>query len=296
MYDVFKLDFSTPLLAYFSIKKSVLPKVVSNFHDFGFTHKDILGEMIRIDVLVSDQSASLIGNCCFKPLSSKITLGTGSFLQLNVGHKCKGSKVGANPLVAWSFANEAKKRSTIFKLELFHESSSDAIKFMQVAGLCSDISQLSDIAQSVDDSGGVFFIPEFYGFKGIKQSTTSYHLVRAVLENIIFTVSHFFFLMKSEETKYRPNTIRIDGGIAKNNFICQSIASLTGVSIERSKDCSEVTSIGCAFLAAFKIGMLESLDEAENYFKSERVFVPDPETYEILMKNYRKYLKIVLNV
>lgn len=292
MFDVFKLDFSTPLLAYFNIKRSILPKVVSNFHDFGFTHEKIFGIPIRIDTVVSDQSASLIANCCFSPWSSKITLGTGSFLQVNVGSKCKGSRVGANPLVAWSVKNEQKKPSTNFKLEFFHETSSESIRFMQVVGLCSDVRQLSDIARSVDDSDGVFFIPEFFGFDGVKQSTTNCHLVRAVLENIIFTVSLFFFLMKTE-TAYRPSKIRIDGGIAQNDFVCQSIASLTGVNIERSKDCSELTSIGCAYLAAYKIGMLKSLEEAEIFYKTEKLFIPESETRTKLLKNYQKYLKVV---
>lgn len=295
MFDVFKLEFSTPLLAYFNIKKSILPKVVSNVHDFGFTHEFIFGIPIRIDTVVSDQSASLIANCCFAPWSSKITLGTGSFLQVNVGDKCKGSRVGANPLVAFSVKNEQKKSSINFKLEFFHETSAEAIRFMKVVGLCSDVRQLSDIAQSVDDSDGVFFIPEFFGFDGIKQSTTNRHLVRAVLENIIFTVSHFVFLMKTE-AKYRPNKIRIDGGIAQNDFVCQSIASLPGVDIERAKGCSELTSIGCAFLTAYKIGMLKSLEEAEKFYKSEKLFIPHGEARVKLLKSYQKYLNVVLKL
>lgn len=292
IYDTFRLDFSSAMLKYFNINRSILPKVVSNFHDFGETNEKILGVPIKIGVVITDQSASLIANCCFKQGSSKITLGTGSFLQVNVGSKCIGSKYGANPLIAWSIRDHRQKPSTVFKLEFFHESSSDAIRFMLTAGMCSDVRQLSSMAYSVDNSDGVYFLPAVFGFTGIKHSTTDHHLVRAVLENIIYTIGHYYFSMRKESVSYRPGKIRIDGGIAQNDFICQQIANLTAVEIERSKNCSELTSIGCAILAAYKSGVLNSLEEAEKFYKSEKIFIPDAECREALLKNYQKYLNI----
>lgn len=224
------------MLKYFNINRSILPTVVSNLHDFGFTHEKILGVPIRIDTIITDQSASLIANCCFKPWSSKITLGTGSFLQVNVSTKCRGSSYGANPLIAWSIKNRDQQRpSTIFKLEFFHESSSDAIRFMLTVGLCSDVRQLSSIAYSVENTDGVFFLPTVFGFSGIKHTTTDQHLVRSVLENIIYTIGHYYFSMRKESDAYRPSKIRIDGGIAQNDFICQQIANLTRSALKDRK-------------------------------------------------------------
>lgn len=294
IFDAFRLDFSTPMLKYFHIKRSILPKVVSNFHDFGFTHEKILGVPVKIDVVITDQSASMIANCCFEPGSSKITLGTGSFFQVNVGAKCKGSSFGAHPLVAWSIKDRQQKSSTVFKLEFFHESSSDAIRFIQTVGLCSDVAQLSSIASSIDDSDGVYFIPSVYGFVGMKHTTRGQHLIRAVLENIIFTVGRFFFSAKKDFDSFRPRKIRIDGGIAQNDFVCQQIATLTGVDIERSEFCSELTSIGCAILSAYKIGgILNELEDAERFYKSGRIFHPDAEGRVKLLTDYGKFEKIM---
>lgn len=286
MYDSFKSDYSSAMLSYFNIKKKMLPKVVSNVHDFGSTHEDIFGVPVRIDAIITDQSASLIANGCFQPYSAKITLGTGSFLQINVGEKCQGS-TDANPLVAWNIKNK-----TVFKLEFMHQTSAEAIMFIQTVGLCSDVLQMSAIASSVDHSDDVFYIPKFHGFTGIKQSTTRSHLLRAVLENIIYTICHFHFLMM-KDSKYRPLKVRIDGGISLCDFVCQQIANLSGVQIERSDCSSDLTSLGCAYLCAYKCGILESLEEAEKFYRSERIFSPDVTSREKLLIEYRKYLKFL---
>lgn len=293
IFDVFRLDFSTPMLKYFNVKRSILPTVVSNFHDFGCTHEEIFGVPIKIDVVITDQSASMIANCCFKQGSSKITLGTGSFLQINMGGKCRGSNYGALPLVAWSIKNSHQKTSTVFKLEFFHQSSSDAIKFISTVGLCSDVTQLSGIASSIEDSDGVYFIPSVYGFVGVKQTTRDCHLVRAVLENIIFTIGHYYFSMRKDCESYRPKKIRIDGGIAQNDFVCQQIASLTNVDIERSEFCSEQTSVGCAILSAYKNGILQELEDAERFYKPDKVFLPDGTVRVKLLTDYGKFVKIM---
>lgn len=113
-----------------------------------------------------------------------------------------------------------------------------------------------------------------------------------MLENIIFTICHYYFMQRNDPN-YKPRKIRIDGGIAQNDFVCQQISNLTGVSIERSKDCSELTSIGCAILSAYKYGFIKSLEEAEQHYRSEKIFVPEPATRPKLLKEYQKYLKVV---
>jgi putative glycerol kinase 5 len=82
LYDPYYLNYSAVMLKIFNIKKTILPKVVSNSHNFGFTHENIFGVPVKIATVITDQSASMIGNCCFNKWSSKITLGTGSFLHV----------------------------------------------------------------------------------------------------------------------------------------------------------------------------------------------------------------------
>lgn len=293
IFDAFQQDFSILMLAYFNIKRSMLPKLVSNDYDFGYTSDEVFGMPLKIATLITDQSASMIANGCFKVGSSKITLGTGSFLQINVGRKCLGTSSGAHPLIAWCIKNSYQLKATsVFKLEFFHETSVDSIKFAKTIGLCSNVDELSEIAYSVDHADGVFFIPGIRAFVGIKQTTKKSHLTRALLENIVFTIGHFYHSIK-DEPFYNPKKIRIDGGIAQNDFICQQIANLTGIEIERSHNCGELTSIGCAMLSARNCGLLRSLEDAESFYKSERTFVPEKSSYEKLYKNYQRYVKIM---
>lgn len=292
IFDGFRMEWSGAMCKFFGIKKSILPKVAPNCYDFGSTHPDVLGIPVPIEVLVTDQSASMIANACFAKWSAKITLGTGSFLQVNIGNKYRGSKHGANPLIAWNVKSLAQKNSTIFKLEHYHPSSADSIKFAKTVGLCSDVSELSDIAMSVVSTGGVFFVPKLCGFHGIKQTTTKAHLARAVLEYIALSIAHYYFLLRDEQ-EFKPETIRIDGGIAQNNFICQQISNLTNVKVERAENCAELTSVGCALLQAYKCGDLKQLEDAEKFYKSDRIFTPEDYCRMQLVDHYKSFVEVM---
>jgi glycerol kinase len=193
--------------------------------------------------------------------------------------------------VAWSVKTRMIESETTFKFEFFHKHSADSIHFIKTTGLCPEEKNMSHMAFSVEDSDGVFFIPEVCGFVGIKQATKKQHLVRAVLENIVFNIGFYYYSMRNESI-YQPSTIRIDGGIAQNDFICQQIANLIGVNIERSKYCSQLTSIGCAYLSAYNCGFLQQLEDAEKFYKAEKVFSVDSTAREMLMMYYQKFLKI----
>lgn len=291
LYDSFQLNYIPMNLKLFGIDSSVLPKIVDNSYDFGYTHKGVLGVPIRISTVIADQAASLIGNGCFRRMDAKITLGTGTFLNLNTGRKCCGSRTGANPMIAWSTQSKGKQSSTVFYTERSFNDSSVVIRFASNIGLCTDVNQLSDMALSVDDSDGVIFIPKFYslaGFVGYKQSTTKNHFVRAILESIVFKVAHFYFLAK-DETNYHFDKIRIDGGISANDFICQSIADLIFIPIERGVNSTEITSLGCAYLAAFNCGLFEDLESLSRFYKVEKTFYPSEVNRKELFMRFKKF-------
>lgn len=291
LFDPFTLEYIPMQLKYFHIERNMLPKIVDNSYDFGYTHKALLGAPVRIATIIGDQAASLIGNACFRKMDAKITLGTGSFLNINTGRKCLGSRNGAHPLIAWSTQSKKNGNSIVYYTERQFNDSSTLIRFAKTIGLCSNVEELSDIALSVADSNGVMFIPKFYsiaGFIGYKQSTTKSHLVRAVLESIVFKVAHFYFLTK-EETNYHYDRIRIDGGISANDFICQSIADLLNIIIERGVNSSEITSIGCAYLAAYNCGILEELEHAAKFYKVEKTFIPNESNRKELFMRYKKF-------
>jgi putative glycerol kinase 5 len=291
LFEPFTLQYVPFNLKYFGIDESMLPRIVDSSYDYGYTHKALLGMPVRIATIIADQAASLIGNACFRRMDAKISLGTGTFLSINTGKKCMGSRNGAHPLIAWNTQTRSKKPSMVFYCEREFGDSSTLIRFAKTIGLCNDVDELSDMAQSVDDSDGIMFIPKFHsmaGFIGYKQSTTRCHFVRAVLEAIVFKVAHFYFLTK-EETNYHYDRIRVDGGISANDFICQSIADLLNIQIERGINSSEITSIGCAYLAAYNCGILEELEHASKFYKVERTFMPNESNRRELFMRYKRF-------
>lgn len=295
LYDTFNLEYNSINLKLFGIKRNMLSTTVSNSHDFGLTHASLFGVPVRIGAIIADQAASLIGNACFHKMDVKITLGTGTFLNVNSGEKCRGSRNGANPMIAWNIQSREKNVKTVYYTERSFNESSTLIRFIKAIGLCSKEEKLSSLALSVPDSNGVIFIPKFHsmaGFIGYKQSTTKSHLVRAVLESIVFKVAEFFFLMQDENSDYRPEKIRIDGGISANDFVCQSIADLLNISIERGVNSSEITSVGCAYLAAYNCGIFERLEQAEKFYKIEKVFIPNESVYRELFMRFKRFIDL----
>jgi putative glycerol kinase 5 len=291
LFDSFLLDYSQLTLNSFKIDANMLPEFVDNSYDFGYIHKSILGAPVRIATIIADQAASLIGNACFRKMDAKITLGTGTFLNINTGKKCTGSRNGAHPLIAWNLQTKKKEQSIVYYTERQFNDSSTLIRFAKTIGLCTNVEELSDMALSVDDSDGVLFIPKFYsmaGFIGYKQSTTKNHFVRAVLESVVFKVANFYFLTK-EDTNYHFDRMRIDGGISANDFICQSIADLLNINIERGVNSSEITSIGCAYLAAYNCGILEELEHAAKFYKVEKTFSPNEKNRKALFIRYKRF-------
>lgn len=294
LYDTFNLEYNLLNLKLFGINRNTLSTVVSDSHDFGLTHASLFGTPVRIGAIIADQAASIIGNACFHKMDVKITLGTGAFFNVNTGEKCRGSRNGANPMIAWNIQSR-ERNEIVYYTERSSNESSTLIRFAKTIGLCSREDELSSLALSVSDSNGVIFIPKFHsmaGFVGFKQSTTRSHLVRAVLESIVFKVAEFFFLMRDEEPNYHPEKIRIDGGISANDFICQSIADLINISIERGVNSSEITSVGCAYLAAYNCGMFERLEHAEKFFKIDKVFTPNENNHQELLERFKRFIDI----
>lgn len=222
----------------------------------------------------------------------QITLGTGAFLNINTGNKCKGSANGAKPLVAWDLTKKRKKKSLVYYTQRGFSDSATLIRFAKTVGLCSEVKKLSDMAFSVKSCDGTFFIPKFStmaGFVGYKQSTTKEHLVRAVLEAIVFKVASFYFLTK-EETSYHFDKIKIDGGISENDFICQNIADLINIKIERATNASEATSYGVAYLSSYFCGaVLDEIEHAAKFYSVGRVFIPNEENRKELFMRYKKF-------
>lgn len=164
-FDPFTLKWAGWALNMFSIKEEILPKVVDNSYDYGTIDPSIFGAPIRIGCSISDQSASLFGSNCFNKGDIKVTLGTGSFLNVNTGDKCNASVHGLYPLVAWRLHNNENPKiaELIYCVEGASNDTGSIIQWAINFGLFKDPSLSSDIANSVENSDGAYFVPAFSG-------------------------------------------------------------------------------------------------------------------------------------
>lgn len=162
-FDPFQGNWASWSFAIYGISPEMLPRVVSNdYEGFGAVNVKHFGHAIPIRAIMGDQPAAMWGSACFEKGDLKVTLGTGSFLDLNTGSACHASVHGLYPLVAWKVSNRDEEE-VIYSMEGGSSDTGSLIKWAQSFGLFEDPKDSSNIALSVPDPDGVFFIPAFSG-------------------------------------------------------------------------------------------------------------------------------------
>ncbi|KAM3865820.1 glycerol kinase 5 [Diretmus argenteus] len=280
MFDTYQMCWSRSLCALLSLPLSILPKVRNTGRHFGYTDPSIFGVSIPIMSVMADQQAAMFGQCCFDVGDVKITMGTGTFMNINTGNKPHTSIGGLYPVVGWKIGPEV-----VYLAEGNAADTGTAIKWAQELELFSDVQQTSDMAYSVADSDGVCFVPSFSGlqaplndpkacasFMGLKPSTTKCHLVRSILESIAFRNKQLYETML-KETQIPITKIRVDGGVCCNDFVMQLTADLFGRKIARPHH-HEMSCLGAAFVAGLGVGFWKSREDLKKLQSTERVFLP----------------------
>uniref|UniRef100_A0A667ZWB3 Glycerol kinase 5 n=1 Tax=Myripristis murdjan TaxID=586833 RepID=A0A667ZWB3_9TELE len=249
-------------------------------HHFGSTDPSIFGVSIPIMSVMADQQAAMFGQCCFDTGDVKITMGTGTFMDINTGSKPHTSVAGLYPLVGWKIGSEV-----VYLAEGNAADTGTAINWAQELELFSDVQQTSAMAYSVPDSDGVCFVPSFSGlqaplndpkacasFMGLRPSNTKCHLVRAILESVAFRNKQLYETML-RETNIPINKIRVDGGVCTNDFVMQLTADLFGRKISRPQYC-EMSCLGAAFVAGLGAGFWRSQEDLKKLQTTDKVFMP----------------------
>ncbi|XP_065206995.1 putative glycerol kinase 5 isoform X2 [Planococcus citri] len=282
-----------------NIPVTLLPNVCDSAGShLGYVSPEIWGSPIRITCSMADQSASFYGSCCFFPGDVKLTLGTGAFLDINVGSTPVVSRKGFYPLVSWKYKGEK-----VYVLEGACHDCGTVINWAQSIGLFSDVNELNEIVAMESDTDNVFFIPAFSGlqipindasatsgFIGIKQSTSKSQMVRAVLESIVFQIYDLYSVYKSESKLHSKSFIRVDGGVSKNDFICQSIADMCEVFVRRPNSV-EMSARGVAHLAGLAAGLCKDYDVLNEMESSDVVFEPKIGNKQYLFNQFATWKK-----
>nr|XP_057923497.1 putative glycerol kinase 5 [Doryrhamphus excisus] len=280
IFDSYQMCWSQFLCSLVSLPLSIFPKVENTDHEFGFTDPSIFGVSIPIMSVMADQQAAMFGECCYNVGDVKITMGTGTFMDVNTGRKPHTSLAGLYPVVGWKIGSEL-----VYLAEGNAADTGTAIRWAQELDLFSDVEDTSTMAYSVSDSDGVCFVPSFSGlqaplndpkacasFMGLKLSTTKCHLVRAILESIAFRNKQLYDTML-RETNIPITKIRVDGGVSSNDFIMQLTADLFGRKVERCRH-REMSCLGAAFVAGLGVGYWKTREEVKKLHSADNVFCP----------------------
>ncbi|ALC43014.1 CG1271 [Drosophila busckii] len=306
LYDPFTLGWSPLVPWIFGIDLSLLPRVVDNsYKDFGHVHPAAFGAdwgstKIPIAASLSDQTGAMWGSQCFNTGDVKVTMGTGAFLNLITGCDCKAVISGMYPLVAWQLNQKQKQLQTVYCVEGASHDFGTVVSWAHSCELFEQPADTADMALSVPDTNDVYFMPAFSGlgppvndyraasgFIGMTPSTTKAHLVRALLESIVFRVVQLIESAK-QETGQHLQVIKVDGGVSRNDFVCQFLADASGLRVERAV-CTEASVMGATYLAGLNHGIWKSLDELKRFRQVERIFEPQPKLYEIIKARMDKW-------
>lgn len=276
------LDWDNELLAVFGIPRAMLPQVrpSSDPKMYGYTEElGAVGGRVPVCGDLGDQQAALFGQVGFEPGEAKNTYGTGCFLLLNTGKDIVPSQAGLLTTVASNGA-------TCYALEGSIAIAGAAVQWLRDnLKIISNAAETEEIAQSVADTGGVYFVPAFNGLfaphwdmyargtiVGMTRYTKREHLVRATLEAICYQTREVIEAME-KDSGVPLKTLKVDGGAVKNNFLMQLQADILGVQVVRPT-VNETTALGAAYAAGLAVGYWKSLDELRQNWGVDRVFDP----------------------
>lgn len=298
-FDPYWMCWSKLITSMVSIPLSVLPPVKDTSHRFGSVDEEIFGVPIPVFALVGDQQSAMFGECCFQTGDVKLTLGTGTFLDINTGNSLQHTNGGFYPLIGWKIGQEV-----VYLAEGNAGDTGTAIKWAQQLDLFTDAAETEKMAQSLEDSEGVYFVPSFSGlqaplndpcacasFMGLKPSTSKYHLVRAILESIAFRTKQLYDMMQ-KEIRIPITNIRADGGVCNNAFVMQMTSDLINKSIDKPSH-FDMSCLGAASLAGLVVGFWTGKEELQKLRQSETIFKPQKkwQEYETNMENWVKAVR-----
>ena len=261
---------------------AMLPQVHDNAHVFGTTTPDLFGAPIPIAGIAGDQQAALFGQACFARGMTKSTYGTGCFMLLNTGPEAIRSQQRLLTTPAYRLDGQ-----TTFALEGSIFVAGAAVKWLRDGiGVITHARDTDDMATRVPDNHGVYMVPAFVGLGaphwdaearaaifGLTLGATQAHLARAALEAVGYQTLDLVQAMVADGGGH-PASVRVDGGMAANDWLCRFLADLLEVPIERPADL-ETTARGAAFHAGLATGIWSGLPELERLWTRDACFEPD---------------------
>lgn len=281
LYNPRTRNWDQEVLDLLQIPRAILPTIQPSCSLFGTIRADLIGKAMPVSASLVDQQAALFGQACYAPNDVKVTYGTGAFILLNTGNEIPTSRYGLVPTVAWSFGD-----NVTYALDGGIYVAGAAVQWLRDGlGIIQSVEETTDLAMSVPDSGGVFFVPALTGLAapywdsyargtivGLTRGTTRAHLVRATLEGIALNTRDVLSAM--EQDTGRPiRSIKVDGGASSNSFLMQALADITGVEVHVAA-VRETTAFGAALMAGLGVGLWRDQAETATLWQEAACYTP----------------------
>jgi glycerol kinase len=281
LFDIHRQRWDDDLLEVWRIPAALLPDVRDSAGDFGETAPGVFDQIIPIRGIAGDQQAASIGQACFKPGMVKSTYGTGAFVLLNTGDHPVTSDNRLLTTIAYRLDGQTSYAlgGSIFVAGAAVQWLRDELK---IIGAAPDTETM---AEGLPSNREVYMVPAFTGLGaphwdpdargalfGLARDTGTAEIARAALEAVAYQ-SHDLLDAMARDHGQPIQTLRIDGGMAANNWLTQFLADILNLRVDRP-EVIETTALGAAFLAGLGAGLYSSLDDIADMWRHERSFAP----------------------
>ena len=275
------LDWDPELLRAFDVPRQMLPEIRSSSEVYGAAVPGIVRD-VPIAGILGDQQAALVGQTCFRAGEAKNTYGTGCFLLMNTGREIVRSRHGLLTTVAFRL----KDQPPFYALEGSVAITGALVQWIRDNfGLIARSADIEALARSVEDNGGVYFVPAFSGLyapywksdargviAGLTRHSNKGHLARAVLEATAFQTREVVEAME-KDSGIPLEILRADGGMVENELLMQFQADILNREVVRPV-VKETTALGAAYAAGLATGFFTGLDDLRAHWAVERAWKP----------------------
>ncbi len=299
LMDLDSLGWDEEIAGEMQIPMSMLPKIESSSQVYGECHEEVL-RGVPVAGILGDQQAATFGQVCFEVGTAKNTYGTGNFMLLNTGEEKVPSENGLLTTVCYKIGDQ----QPIYALEGSIAVTGSLVQWMRDnLGIVSSAPEIEDLAKTVDDNGGAYFVPAFSGLfaphwrsdargalVGLTRFVNKGHLARAVLEATAFQTREVLDAMNAD-SGVPLKELKVDGGMVVNETLMQFQADILDVDVVRPK-VAETTALGAAYAAGLAVGYWSDQEEMRQNWGEDKRWTPNMDN-DAREKTYRNWKKAV---
>jgi glycerol kinase (EC 2.7.1.30) len=300
LMDITTLEWREDVASDFGIPLSMLPEIRSSSEVYGYGRKQGLLIDTPIAGILGDQQAATFGQACFERGQAKNTYGTGCFMLMNTGDEPVFSANGLLTTVAYKIGEQP----AVYALEGSIAVAGSLVQWLRDnLGMIEKSSDIQALAETVEDNGGVYFVPAFSGLfapywrddargaiVGLTRYATKGHIARAVEESTAFQSREVLDAMNAD-SGVPLKELKVDGGMTHDGLVMQFQADLCGVDVVRPK-VIETTALGAAYAAGIAVGFWEGTDDVIANWQEGKRWTPKADQVEI-DRTYRLWKKAV---